>query len=97
MGVLYYIPLTFFVEGFIMSTYHIVRKKTMDKEKKKDELDQLTTEVMNAMIEKNDCDVYSEEEDRERCKSGKFPYDPNGYTNQKPKVYDEFNDPYGGY
>ena len=63
----------------------------------KQEMDQLTNEVINAMTEKDDCDVYSSEEDVERCKMGKLPYEPNGYSNKKTEVYDEFTDPYGGY
>ena len=64
----------------------------------KEDLDQLTNEVIHAMIDKNDCDLEPTDEDKERCKMGKLPSEPDGYkSRQKESQYDEFNDPYGGY
>ena len=70
----------------------------MDMNQEKD-LDRLTNEVIDAIIGDDECDLEETDEDKERCKMGKLPLEPDGYKvrHKEPQVYDEFTDPYGGY
>ena len=38
-----------------------------------------TDEIVNAMTKHEDCELKDTEEERERCRLGKLPYDPDGW------------------
>ena len=38
-----------------------------------------TDEIVSAMTKHNACDLQDTEEERERCRLGKLPYDPDGW------------------